>query len=478
MKIVIIGAGISGCSICLSLKKHLPQPPSPAEDHIYTIYEAYDTARDPTFRERPTSVHGEDSTQSTLVVGGALGIGPNGLNVLRRLDESLFRDVNRAGYPYSKFQIRSAYEWSLMTIETTAHVNGQDMNSVAISRHSIWQCLRDRIPSGAIINKKVARVVLGGSLEGKHLIIFADGSESVEADLIIGADGVKSTVKRALFDIETPEQDPYPPKYEGLVGLGGFHPATESMRRNIPQGIMTITFGGNGSFGYAYSSTSEADQYQDSADHLPTPGNTITWWSTYGMKACPDPKTIDPDAITQDLRARYANWSDPVIHEIIQSVQVETIWPIWSTPALPIWDRDGIVLLGDAAHALPPTSGQGSSQALEDSESFALFLAHYLARVYVNAQGPDSIELSERDAVRLAAKQHEALRSPRVKALLDEARKWQRNKKTMNIAQEFMMYLILWLVGLFSRTNPAKSVLEYDIADEVRKVLATQEPQA
>lgn len=165
------------------------------------------------------------------------------------------------------------------------------------------------------------------------------------------------------------------------------------------------------------------------------------------MKESPDPKTVDRTAITEDLRKRHANWSDPVIQEIIRSVKVETMYPTWTTPELPIWDRDGIVLLGDAAHALPPTSGQGSAQALEDSESFPMMLAHYLKRVYGNAS---TAEFTEKDAIQLAAKKHMALRYPRVKALLNEAQQRQQKKQEKGIVGEFVMYLILWFVGKWS----------------------------
>lgn len=226
--------------------------------------------------------------------------------------------------------------------------------------------------------------------------------------------------------------------------MGGFTPVTESLRRNIPDGTMTITFGGSGMFGYVYSSSSQPDEYRALADHISSSGDTLTWWSTYGMKEPPDPKTVDRIAITEDLRKRHANWSDPVIQEIIRSVNVETIYPTWTTPELPIWDRDGIVLLGDAAHALPPTSGQGSAQALEDSVSFPMMLAHYLKRVYGNAP---IAQFSEKDAIQLAAKKHMALRYPRVKALLNEAQQRQQKKQEKGIVGEFVMYLILWLVG-------------------------------
>lgn len=227
--------------------------------------------------------------------------------------------------------------------------------------------------------------------------------------------------------------------------MGGFAPVTETMLRDIPKGVMTITFGRNGFFGYVYSSSSVDGENCESPYHLSTPGDTLTWWSTYGMNECPDPKTVDCDAITEDLRQRHGNWKDPVIQEIIQVVQVQTIWPIWTTPELLIWDRDGVILLGDAAHALPPTSGQGSAQALEDTECLSLLLAHYLNRAYGNSNP----EFSERDAIQLAAKKHRELRHPRVKALLDEARQRQKTKQDMNIFMEFFMYFFLWVMGKF-----------------------------
>lgn len=68
------------------------------------------------------------------------------------------------------------------------------------------------------------------------------------------------------------------------------------------------------------------------------------------------------------------------MQKVIKSITVTNMYPTWTVPPLPTWERDGVVLVGDAAHALPPSSGQGSSQALEDVEAFALFLGHYMRR--------------------------------------------------------------------------------------------------
>lgn len=219
MKIAIIGAGISGCTAYLLLKKHLPKP-GPAEDNSITIYEAYDTDKDTTYSER-----GEGPTHSsTLIVGGGLGVGANGLNVLKRLDEDVLRDIVRGGYVVPTMNMKSKDGTVLVRTQPTgdpssANNHQQNMNMVASSRHSLWRCLRVRIPDSDILTKRVASVV--ANPDGRNLVNFADGSPPIEADLVIGADGLKSTAKRALFQNAT--EDPFPAQYEYVlhhIGLG------------------------------------------------------------------------------------------------------------------------------------------------------------------------------------------------------------------------------------------------------------------
>jgi 2-polyprenyl-6-methoxyphenol hydroxylase-like FAD-dependent oxidoreductase len=203
MKIVIVGAGVTGCTAYLALRKHLPKPSGSSHDHEYTIYEAY-AVSDDAFRETQ-----ENSTHSsTLIVGGGLGIGPNGLKVLERLDESLVRDITRGGYAYSHHIMKSKHGLTLMAIDATVGSN-PPMNSVGSSRQSLWRCLKNRIPEGVIVNKRVSQVE--ANPEGRNIVRFADGSAPVEADLVIGADGLKTTVKQALFP--DAKEDLYPPQY-------------------------------------------------------------------------------------------------------------------------------------------------------------------------------------------------------------------------------------------------------------------------
>jgi len=104
-----------------------------------------------------------------------------------------------------------------------------------------------------------------------------------------------------------------------------------------------------------------------------------------------------------------------------------------------------MVIVADAAHALQPSSGQGTSQALEDCESFVLLLAHYLKEGYLH---PRTTQLAtETEARTVAAKKYVEMRMPHIKAIQQRSAQIGNMKKKLNVVQEMLLYLILWIVG-------------------------------
>ncbi|KAJ5978507.1 hypothetical protein N7501_001849 [Penicillium viridicatum] len=470
MKIVIIGAGIAGCAAYLELQKHPPRPTKSHESHEITIYEAYNTNLSITADDRIE----EHTHSSTLIVGGGLGVAPNGLNVLKRLDEELLKDVVRGGYVTAISNMKNKNGWPLFSMKSASSDDNSNNNNnrsphmLATSRHSLWTALRGRIPDHHIIHKRISQVVARSN--GRNLIRFADDSPPVEADLVIGADGVRGTAKRALFP--DAEEDPYPPNYEGLVGVGGFIPAAD-VKDFVEPGSMNFVFGGNGFFGYFFSESSMSAVNRDSPYHVSEPGDSLAWWSTYEIEECPDRKTLDMDKVTRQLRERHGNWKEPVVKKVIQSLRVENMYPTWTLPALPTWERDGVVLVGDAAHALPSSSGQGSSQALEDVEALALLLAHRLRMG--NAHLDEITPKAQKNAIKAAASQYVNLRQPHVDAILDSAQKIQNSKREMGLLKEYFMYAVMKIMGLFPgfMSNQIRTVTEYNIADDVARIIAS-----
>lgn len=120
---------------------------------------------------------------------------------------------------------------------------------------------------------------------------------------------------------------------------------------------MNFILGGNGFFGYFFAESDPAAPHRDSPYYVSEPGKSLVWWSTYSADECPDPKAMNKDDVVRQLQERHADWKDPVIQTILHSLRVSNMYPTWTSPALPKWERFGVVLVGDAAHALPPTSG-------------------------------------------------------------------------------------------------------------------------
>ena len=215
MKIVIIGAGVSGLSTYLSFRKHLPTPSPPAEPHSIRIYETYDTARGLIGKDGlPRGSH--DQSANSIGVGGGLGVVANGLKVLKRLDESLFHDVVRRGHAMHAFKMSNARGWQLASLPVKS-MDDPPFTCLMIARQELWNSLRVNVPDSAITTKTVSAVVATAG-EQKSVLRFADGSPDEEFDLVIGADSLKSVVRKAMFcnssGIDNKTEDAFPAHYE------------------------------------------------------------------------------------------------------------------------------------------------------------------------------------------------------------------------------------------------------------------------
>ena len=219
----------------------------------------------------------------------------------------------------------------------------------------------------------------------------------------------------------------------GLIGVGGFiaqDPPAEVLRDKS----MVFTFGPNGFFGYGAVSPQSA-----------------MWWSTCEAPCPPREKLqVDADKMRTQLKKRHGWWKDPVIKSIIDDVHVEHVWPTWTVPPLPHWGKDGVVLIGDAAHALQPTSGQGSSQGFEDAKTLVLCLQKHLEGCHDPAlndtpDGTDNPSIA--DAVRKATALYFAVRSPRVDKIVQRTAQMASSKKEQGFVQEMFVCGFFWLLG-------------------------------
>jgi 2-polyprenyl-6-methoxyphenol hydroxylase-like FAD-dependent oxidoreductase len=220
--------------------------------------------------------------------------------------------------------------------------------------------------------------------------------------------------------------------YRNLLGVGGFLPPA-SHPPISEEKAMVFTFGPNGFFGYSGSSH-----------------NDTMWWSTCEASDVPPSIRLSVQDMRAQLTTRHGKWKDPVIQAIIEKAEVESIYPVWTTPELPYWGKDGCVLVGDAAHALQPTSGQGSSQALEDAKTLALCLERFLSRsVEAGASSVPTEEagLTPNEALELTNKVYFQVRNPRISKIVERTKMMANRKKEQGFAEEMITCFFLWLVG-------------------------------
>ncbi|WP_283205751.1 NAD(P)/FAD-dependent oxidoreductase [Microbacterium sp. 2FI] len=175
----------------------------------------------------------------------------------------------------------------------------------------------------------------------------------LEADVVVGADGIHSLVRRAV--------DPHAPaaRYLGLANFGGITRST-GIAAQLPAEAWTFVFGRHAFFGA-----------------LPTPAGDVVWFVNEPRPVIDrtERATTTDAAWQQHLEDLAAADAGPFA-ELIAAGTLELVGDsTFDLPRLPTWSRGRLTLIGDAIHAPSPSSGQGASMALEDAVVLAACLS-------------------------------------------------------------------------------------------------------
>jgi 2-polyprenyl-6-methoxyphenol hydroxylase-like FAD-dependent oxidoreductase len=170
--------------------------------------------------------------------------------------------------------------------------------------------------------------------EGGATVRVANGAEE-RGDLVVGADGVHSVVRRSL----SPESQPRYAGYTAWRGVTAFP---------LDRGRLTESWGRGERFG------------------LVDLGDGRTYW--FATKNATEKEPEEPGGRLAELRRRFSAWHEP-IRQLLQTAEEGEILrnDVYYIEPLSAWSRGRIVLLGDAAHATTPGIGQGAAQAIEDA---------------------------------------------------------------------------------------------------------------
>ncbi|GGW62767.1 FAD-dependent monooxygenase [Streptomyces caelestis] len=237
---------------------------------------------------------------------------------------------------------------------------------VLLHRATLVEHLAAQLPPGAVRTAAAATLTDRGDTGRPARVTTADGE--LEADLVVGADGIRSAARRALF-----------PGHPGPV-YSGF----TTWRVVIP--VPGVQFASHETWGrgriWGTHPLKDGRVYAYAAAVAPAGGRA-------------------PDDEKAELLRRFGDWHDPV-PAVLAAARPEDVLRHdvhHIAEPLPAYHRGRVALVGDAAHAMPPTLGQGGNQAIED----AIVLAHHCddLSAYTAARLPRTTAIA-RQAVRVA----------------------------------------------------------------------------
>ncbi|MDM9380252.1 FAD-dependent monooxygenase [Chlorogloeopsis sp. ULAP01] len=305
-----------------------------------------------------------ERTKELREVGAGIALWANATHILKNL--GLLEDAIRVGYLTTNYQFNSQSGKELVNVL----VDRFELPVVAIHRAELHQLLWRNVPD--------EKFVLGQTFErfeqdrSQVRAYFASGLTD-EGDALIGADGLRSRVRANLLGDR-------PPTYRNFKTWRGL---TDYIPSKYRPGYIQEFLGRGKGFGFMML------------------GKGQMYWYAAAIA-----KEAQPDANIghkQELEIMFQDWF-PSIPELIAATDEANILTtdLYDRPPTQPWSKQNITLLGDAAHPMLPTMGQGACTALED--------AYVVTKCLQEHSDPTA-----------AFQQYESLRFSRTKAIVEQS---------------------------------------------------------
>jgi len=316
LKIAVIGGGIGGLSAALSL---------------------YRAGFDVAVYEQASELN---------EVGGGINMGPNAARILYRL--GLGAALDRAAVRPGSAHVR---RWNDGRTLQKAPLNPlcdelYGAPHLTVHRADLQAIIAAGLPREHIhLGHRLVGVVDHGDAVGAE---FANG-ERIRADILVGADGIHSTLRTILFGEEEP-------RFAGCVAYRGLVPVERIADLGLERGNQSW-LGPGGHLVHYFVSSGRLLNFVGWTEH-----------DTWNREDWTDRATIER------ALAAFEGWH-PKVRRIISAAGTCFIWALFDRDPLPRWSVGRVTLLGDACHPMYPFMAQGAAQAIEDGAALTALLA-------------------------------------------------------------------------------------------------------
>lgn len=304
-KITIIGAGIGGLTAAIALKQQ------GFEIEIFENSSAFKKA------------------------GSGINLAINAMQVYKKL--GVYEDILQNANYTNSMKARTKNLGILTAANFKKFEEIFKAKTVAIHRATLHQILVKHIGSSKIhLNKKLKHLEQSN---GKVYLVFEDGT-SHTAEIVIGADGIHSTVRKSIFD-NTELRDAEQICWRGI--------SNAKIGKKYKEELNEIWGQGN-RFGF-----------------VPIADDKVYWFALIDKK-----EVINKEV---DLTTVFSDYHQ-IVKDIIKSTPKNEIIcnEIWDLKPMDQWYKENVCLLGDSGHATTPNMGQGAGQAIESAMALSICL--------------------------------------------------------------------------------------------------------
>jgi salicylate hydroxylase len=314
-RVAIIGGGIGGLAAALALHRR---------GLDVTVYE-----QSPSLGE----------------IGAGIGLSPNAIKACRALD--IEQEVVAVGSAAEWQIMRSALSGREISRQPVAANSGKfGAPHLTVHRADLLAILARALPEQNV--RTGVRCVAVSPGTEVAVARFADGGE-IEADVIVGADGIHSAVRASLFG-------PKQPRFTGCVCYRGLVPM-QDVPRDVDAKNNLLWMGPHG---HIVHYPVRRGELLNIVAHF----DSDAWTEESWIRQCD----------RAELLATYRGWH-PLLLALIRGNPNWYKWALYDREPLEQWSVGRATLLGDAAHAMLPYLGQGAAMAIEDGCVLAACLA-------------------------------------------------------------------------------------------------------